>query len=115
MTYRIGSTLSLAVILFACGDVGGSTSTTGAATDPTPTASGTYAAKCKVGCTPKQTSDCADEDTTSCEADCVVRTEGLSILCAQCIVEHTRWFGGARGCSYNIGSASHESCLTTCK
>ena len=78
-----------------------------AGTTTTTTGSGTYALKCQAACVPP-TGPCGTQDPASCQSSCVATTEGLTITCAQCIVESSGWYGtkcdGVNQCSFGPGS-----------
>ncbi len=69
--------------------------------NPGSTTTGTYAAKCKVSCRAPDSGPCKAQNSAQCESDCTVLSEGLSVECATCIVEHSGWTGlmCANGCN----------------
>lgn len=89
------------------------------------TGTGTYAAKCQAACTPPS-GPCASQDVTTCQNNCIAATDGLPVLCAQCITENSGWSGqqcvNNALCSFGPGptqscsgssagcSASQETC-----
>src|SRR4051812_17333491 len=90
------SVVGLALFQLACGG-GGSGGYVG---------SGSYAAKCAQACQAPTNGPCAGQDTGACESQCVIATDGLSTLCAQCVVENSYW-GGVKCSCYGSGCCAH--------
>lgn len=66
---------------------------------------GAFADKCALACKPPS-GPCGSEDTAECEDACEVTTEGLSVQCAQCVVENSGWKGrkcDGQGCETGFG------------
>ena len=80
------------------------------------TSSGTYAAKCEVGCRPPSMGDCSTQDPTQCQKDCTALTEGLTVDCATCVAEHVTWSGNTlTTCEgYSIPLTSGAECAALC-
>jgi len=53
-----------------------------------------FLGKCRVGCQPPA-GPCAGGDVNACINDCTSVVEGLPVLCAQCITEHSGWDGSS--------------------
>lgn len=71
---------------------------------------GTYAEKCAAACKAPDKGPCAGQKEQACRDQCVAATDGLKVECAQCIAEHTGWYGsectcapggGCTACGYN--------------
>jgi hypothetical protein len=68
--------------------------------------SGQYADKCDLACVPPS-GPCGAEDSASCQTSCTTALEGLSVACAQCVVEHSGWAGTT--CTCSGGNCSEDS------
>ena len=87
------------------------------------TLQGTYAVKCHTLCD-KQPKDptgfCAAaqgysypnlESVDQCQGDCIGKTEGLAVVCAQCIIENSHW----TNCDVFWQKSSENPCKAVCQ
>jgi hypothetical protein len=99
-TWRAVLAVTVCLGLASCGDGDG----------------GTHAARCEAACNDRPASGgCADADRAACKNSCVAQTEGLSALCAQCMIEHSYWDGCTctcygTGCCALCGKGPFLSC-----
>src|SRR6266851_1135672 len=89
------------------------------------TASGTYADKCTAACKDPKKSACNAQIAQlakDCQNGCVAATEGLKIECAQCMIEHTGYFGnecvcypgGCDTCGFATFAGGTSPCASAC-
>jgi hypothetical protein len=93
---------AISTVAVACGptiDVGrqdagpGSTPDGGGAPLSSAAMNSPYLAKCKVACAPPSSGPCQSADVNTCLESCTAVAGGLTVGCAQCVIEQSRYTG----------------------